>query len=431
MNRLARTAPFVLAALFVAHGARASALDKIARELAQAVGDVPQGTTVVASPLVSDVPVAKPDDLAVRLAALVAGRVAKGAKPSDRAAPLAVARTQAKDSSALLFVAPTLDKGQLRATIDFYPVPHNGWDRIRTPVPAPRAHGYAASAIDAEVRAFLPPILLEQAQVVKARVDDGDVLAAACGDVDGDGGLEIALVSRAKVTLGRIVRGRFVAYKTASWSALAPRVPVPLREPIATATFIEEDRLLVGTTDRGGVALDRELSPVAKLRGLPLPGAMEACASPVPEASALEGATTCSTLGDASGAKLPLPSPRFDALSAPLIVTRDGKESRVVATREPGGRVRVRVGDDVRVIDGGAELVVADLDLDGTPEIAVSSDTGEEAITVLSLERTGEPKVRRRLVTGAPVRALAACPPEVAGAPALVAVVGSEVWLVR
>jgi len=155
VNRLARTAPFVLAALFVAHGARASALDKIARELAQAVGDVPQGTTVVASPLVSDVPVAKPDDLAVRLAALVAGRVAKGAKPSDRAAPLAVARTQAKDSAALLFVAPTLDKGQLRATIDFYPVPHNGWDRIRTPVPAPRAHGYAASAIDAEVRKLL------------------------------------------------------------------------------------------------------------------------------------------------------------------------------------------------------------------------------------------------------------------------------------
>lgn len=433
MKRLARLAllPLSLIAVLAAKDARASALDKIARELAQAVGDVPQGATVVAAPLVSDMPATKGDELAARLAALFAGRVGKGAKPSERVAPLAVARTQAKDSAALLFVTPVLEKGQLRATVDVYPVPHNGWDRIRTPVPAPRAHGYATSAIDAEVRAFLPPILLEQAQIVKARIDDADVLAAACGDVDGDGGLEIALVSRAKVTLGRFSRGRFVAQKSASWSALAPRVPVPLREPLGTATFVEEDRLLVGTTDRGGVALDRELSPVAKLRGLPLAAATEACASLVPEASALEGATTCSTLGDASGAKLALPVPRFDAISAPVVVGRDGKESVVVAAREPGGRVRVSVGGVARVVDGGAELVVADLDLDGTPELAVSSDSGEEAISVLSLERATEPKLRRRIVTGAPVRALAACPAEAKGVPALVAVVGTEVWLVR
>ncbi len=424
---------------FVAVSANAAALERVSRELAQAVGDVPQGTTVVAAPFTTDVPTPKGDELAVRIAALIAGRVGKGARPSDRAVPLAVARGQAKDSAALLFVTASLEKGQLRATIDLYPVPHNGWDRIRTPVPAPRAHGYATAPIDAEVRGFLPPVVLEQATIVKSKIDESDlVLAAACGDIDGDGGLEIALVSRTRVSLGRFVRGKFQVQRTVPWSALTARTPVPLREPLASAAFVDDDRLLVGTTDRGGVALDRDLAPVSKLRGLPLGSVdFEACTTPVVEASAFEGAGTCSPFGNAAVPRVPLPVPRFDAATVVPVIARDGKESLVVATREPGSpRVRVRFGEgqgETRLVDGGAEMTAFDLDLDGTAELVVSSDasTPEDAISIYSLDRGSEPRLRRRITTTAPVRALAACPAEARGVPGLVAVVGSEVWLVR
>lgn len=425
-----------LVALFIVRPAHASTFDRLTVALAQAVGEVPNGTHVVSAPLATDLPTPRGDELAVRLAALLAGRIGKGARPFERAVPLAVARGQTKDNSALLFLSPSLEKGQLRVTVDLYLVPQNGWDRIRTPVTAPRAHGFATQTIDAEVRAFFPPIALETAAITKAKLDDPEVLAAACGDIDGDGGLEVALVSRATVTLGRFSRGRFVVERTTPWSALSPRVPTPLREPIATAAFIEEDRLLVGISDRGGVAVDHELSPVSRLRGMPLDTVgLETCAMHVPDASALEGAGSCSTLTSSGSPASSLPAPRFDAAALATSGARSGAESMVAAARDPGGKVHVKFGEgqgEVRTFDGGAELAVYDLDLDGTPELALSNDgSGDDAVTIVSLERGNDGRVRRRIPTPSPVRALAACPPEQRASPGLIAVVGSEIWLVR
>ncbi len=118
-------------------------------------------------------------------------------------------------------------KGDLRTTLDVYPSMANAWDRIRNPLPSPTSHAFATAKIDAEVRAFLAPLVLEQASVHHARHDEGEVLAAACGDVDGDGGDELVLVSRARVVVGRVRSGKFVAERTAAWSALAPRVSRP------------------------------------------------------------------------------------------------------------------------------------------------------------------------------------------------------------
>jgi hypothetical protein len=47
-------------------------------------------------------------------------------------------------------------------------------------------------------------------------------MAVACGDGNGDGGLEIALVSRAKVTVGRFKAGQFLVEATAPWPSLRP-----------------------------------------------------------------------------------------------------------------------------------------------------------------------------------------------------------------
>lgn len=419
--------------------AGASALATVAREVSESIKDVPAGTVVVAAPTVSDVPGARTDDLSIRVAGLVAGRLAaqgKRTKPHERTLPLAAARAAVKDGASLLFLTPTIDKGRLAVAADLYTVPKNSWDRLRMPALAPGAHGFGSSLIDAEVRAFLPPIVLEQAAITRFKIDDPDVMAVACGDGNGDGALEVALVSRNKVTVGRFGQGQFRPMATAPWPELAPRLPVPLRDPIATASF-DEDRLLVGTTDRGGVSVGIELRAASRLRGLPVNGVgVVACATPVPAAGALEGAGPCSPVGP--GIRFAVPVPRFDGISAARVVARDGAVSQVFAVREPQGKIRIRFGTtdaDVRIVSGGPELAVYDFDLDGAVDLATSADIGsaggEDAISITSFARGVEPRLRRRIPVPSPVRALAACPPEVKGSPGLVAVVGSEVWLVR
>jgi hypothetical protein len=82
--------------------------------------------------------------------------------------------------------------------------------------------------------------------------------------------------------------------------------------------------------------------------------------------------------------------------------------------------------------DFGAQLAVLDLDQDGVPDLATSSAGPDDAVNVFSVaSATGELRGRLHLAALAGVRAFAACPPEEGGEPVLVAVVGSELWLVR
>ncbi|NVL67692.1 hypothetical protein, partial [Escherichia coli] len=70
------------------------------------------------------------------------------------------------------------------------------------------------------------------------------------------------------------------------------------------------------------------------------------------------------------------------------------------------------------------------LDLDGVPEIVTTSDGPDDVVLVSSLAKgVITPRLRFRAKEG--VRAVGVCPPEEKGVPGLVAVVGSEVWLVR
>jgi hypothetical protein len=254
----------------------AGSIDEVALRTASAVGYPPQALLVVAAPLTSDQVAPHGDDLAVRLATVLAGKLGGAARAYPHVASLATARAAAGHSAGLFFVSAQIEKGELRATVDVYPVVANAWDRVRVTAPAPRAHAYAASPIDAEIRTFLPVITLEQAQVHKAHHDETDVLAAACGDLDGDGGMEIAIVSRTRVAVGH-VRGKigeekFVVSKSTDWSALAKRVATPLREPIGGAAFGHRF-LYAGSSDRGGVLLDTNLAAQEPLVGIPIASA--------------------------------------------------------------------------------------------------------------------------------------------------------------
>jgi hypothetical protein len=382
---------------------------------------------VIAAPLASDQPAPKGDELAVRLAALVAGRIGGTARAHAQTAQLGSARSLSQRAAGLVFVQAEIAKGMLRVTADLYPPMSNAWDRIRNPVPSPKGHAFGQTRVDAEVRAFLAPVLLEQATVHKVRHEEGDVLAVACGDLDGDDALEIALVSRAKITLARARGGKLVSLASTPWSAAAPRAPVPMREPLGGAAIVR-GRLLAGTTDRGGVSLAPDLSRPIVLPGLPFGDGL--CVLPVPGAGAFEGSIVDCT---SKAEKLAAPAPRYDAIAHATVLSPAGKAQAVIAAREPNGKLRVRLGEvQTRVFEGvGAQVAVGDLDQDGAPEIVTTSDTGEDALVITSWPGGADARQRLRVAAPAGVRALCTCPPEENGVPALVAVVGSEVWLVR
>jgi hypothetical protein len=438
--RFAAAIGLAVAVLFSAPHADASCIGNTAQQTASAIGAVPSGALVVAAPLESDVaPLAnRGDELALRVASLVAGKIA-GAHVAPHASPLEEARAKASRSAELVYVTVQIMKSQMRVTVDVYPVVRNVWDRARLPPPPPVAHAYAAAPIDAEVRAFFPSIPLELTSIHKATHGEGDVVAAACGDIDGDGEAEILLATRDHVSLGRVRSGKVAIERSVSFAALAKRAPVPLREPLAGAS-IELGRALVGISDRGGVSLDESLGAAHALAGIPFGAGI--CAPIAPSRSAFEGP------GVSCDADAPPPNQNtresfdhqrdsagaFDAASAFDLVSQSGTEAMAIATRE-GGKIRLRVGGAERAsFDGaGAQVAVLDANLDGAPEIAFSNDVQEnanDAITIVTIEEKG-PRVLARLPAPNGVRALAACPSQNGGGAELVAVVGNEVWIVR
>jgi hypothetical protein len=409
------------------------AIDVVAQEAALSLGQPPASSVVVAAPVVSDQPLAHSDELALRIAALVTGRIGAGAHTHRQVAQLATARALAGRASALVYLQTEIVRGDLRATVDVYPSTRNAWDRIRNPLPSPIAHAFASAKVDAEVRAFLAPLVLEQAAIHRAQQDEGQVLAIACGDVDGDGGNELLLVSRTRIALGRVRGERFVPERAAAWSTLAPRLPVPMREPLGTAT-VQTGSIQVGSTDRGSFALTPDFVGHKPLAGLPAwSNGGPVCLRPEPSAGAFDGAPIDCAVSRDTRPKMAVPSPRFDAFASTSFVDRDGHAHGAVAVREPSGKLKLRI-DDTPVVtpDGtfGAQLAVGDLDQDGEPDLATTTDGPDDALVVSSWT-ANEFRTRLRIPAPAGVRALAVCPPELAGEPVLVAVVGDEVWLVR
>jgi hypothetical protein len=438
MTRRPRT-PQTLLAVVIAllawprAAAAGGAVDVVAQDVALSLGQAPPSSVVVAAPLISDQPLARPDDLALRVAALVSGRIGPSARAHAQVAQLGTARAIAGRASALVYVQTEISRGDLRTTVDVYSSMANAWDRIRNPLPSPTAHAFASAKIDAEVRGFLAPLVLEQASIHRAHEDEGDVLAAACGDVDGDGGNELVLVSRARVALGRIRGEKFVAERTAAWNALGPRLPTPMREPLGGAA-VSLGVVDVGWTDRGSFALTPDFVGHRPLSAIPAPGWDGAvCLRPEPSAGAFDGAPIECTVTRDPRPKLAVPSPRFDAFAAASFADREGRLHSTVVVREPSGKLKMRVDDTpVQALEGtyGAQVALGDLDQDGMPDLATTADGSDDAITLWSWTPT---EVRPRLRVAAPgaVRALAVCPPEQNGIPALVAVVGDEVWLLR
>lgn len=413
--------------------ASATAVTRVARSLAAGLGAVPPGALVVAAPLASDEAAPRGDELARRVAASLAAALDRGARPSGETAPLPAARALAASAGTLVHVVAEVARGELRATADVFAVPRNAWDRVRTPEPPPSAHAFAAARVDAEVRAHLAPVPLVAARVERATGDERDVLALACGDVDGDGALELAVVGRRRVAVGRIRGQRFVATRAVAWADRSPVAPAPLREPLGGARVPPGGGLDVGSSDRArALHLDADLVATGALAGLPFGvPPLGGCLVPGTSRSTPVACAPGEALLDLGSAGAAL-----DVAAALPLLDATGRALDVVATRDPDGTLTVRAGDAQTVVEGaGAQVALADLDEDGEPEIVASLDVlapEGDAVVVRSWRPGDEPRERARIPVATGVRAIVACPPDAPGGAAIAIATGAgEMWIVR
>ncbi len=418
---------------------RPGALAAISAELARALGPRSQKNLVVASTITADLePVKdKSDALAAHIAQDVAGALGAG-RAHDHAVSLAVARGLARSGLDLVYLQIEVQKGVLSVTADQYPAVRNGWERMKG-TPAASAHAFARAPIDAEVRSAFAPIPLEKLALHKAKLDESDVVGLGCGDPDG-AGVSLFVVTRERVVRGHVLNGKFVALASERWHTLAKRAPAPLREPLASvvvAPRTHRGEVWIRTTDYDGVRLDGSLHVLGTLAGMPVPWVESAkCTNVVADSATLE-----------SRVERCLPEGDKGVLDLGNIGATAGKSDRLLAwsgasatgtalpltllAREPNGALRVTTAGSSQSLDNvGAELAVGDMNLDGEPEIAFAADRGDDVLRLMTITPRG-PVERGKWFAPEGVRAVAFCPAEEKGAPALAAVVGREVWLAR
>ena len=289
-------------------------------------------------------------------------------------------------------------------------------------------------------------------RVEKVTTEDRDLLAVACGDVDGDGTLEIVTLGRRRAAIGRARAGRFVPSKIASLRDLSGIAPAPLREPLGGLAIVpargaRPPYIDLGITDRArGSRLDGDLRPIGSIAGVPFAtGAGDACVT-------FQGSTLSATVAkcaepdiaiDAADVETP-----FDAAASATFVTADGVVHAIGATRDPRtAEIKLRSGaETATVAHAGAQIAVADLDQDGSPEIistldiparlatadATKTGAGDVDALVITTWQPGA-GLRERARTPVPsgIRAVAACPPDGAGAAPIVLATSGELWIIR
>jgi hypothetical protein len=438
---------FVAPALAAVFAGRAPAVARAESPLAASLGTLahdlgaaPRRALVVASPLGSDIPAPRGDELSSKVAALVAGALGGEAaaepRPMDLAAARARSRTSAGKVGAIVYLDVRVTGGELRVTADVYPVAPNGWDRVRLAPSPPTSHAYVHAPVTAEVRAYLAPVRLDRATLKKFTHGEGRVLALACGDLDGQSGNDLVVVSDRDVSWGYLEGGRFVTVRRAAAATLGPRAAVPWREPFASAYAVSSDgagTLFVGWSDRADVTTGPDLAPRSRLAGLPLMAAATVvCSRPSAAHGAFESPFVGCDDGKPLASEATVPA-LLDAFAEVDLVGADGHAARFLAAREPSETLHVtRVGgpEALTVHDVGAQLALADLDQDGVPEVITTTAHGEDALIISSL-REGALVPRLRFAAPAGVDAVAICPAEADDAPSVVAAVGAEIWLVH
>jgi hypothetical protein len=313
-------------------------------------------------------------------------------------------------------------------------VPRNFWDRVRDPTPSPAAHAFASRRLDAEVRSFLPPVPLLAQKVLKAKSPERQPLALACEDVDRDGSLELLLVGRRHIRLGRIRKNEFVSHASAEWTALSPVAQSPLREPIGAAAVYPGAHIDLGLSDRArAIRLDPGLQLKQSIgRRLPWPDG--GCSKF--DGIALARQRVPCHAGDAA---LPWADfgHRTDAIAGASLVGRDGRRRSYAVGRIAGADTAVlrdSLNRTAQLQGVGAQLAVGDVDGDGQPELLSGANTLKpegDAMLIHTWLDDGSVRERLRLSVPTGVYALAVCPPESLGPATIAIATRGSIWIVR
>lgn len=412
---------------------RHPATSEIACELGVGLGALSKPAVVVSAPLVSDAEVKDAAGLVELLGRVVAGRFGEAVRSGRNPASLAEARAEAARSRVLVYLRPVLRRGRLEVSADVYPAVRGFWDRVRDPEPSPILHAFSGRTLDPELRTYLTPIPLVARSVERASLGTGAPVALACADIDGDLGPELLVVDRTRVSSVRLRGRRVVAHASVPWSELVSVAPSPLRQPIAGA-MAEGERWIVGLTDRAEVMqLDAALRVTAREpRKVPWPPS--GC-------TRVEDVHLLGRVEPCFAGEHDIVKGRFerqvDAVAGATFL--DKKRRRAVRVARNANRDTAVLLDDTgreRQLSGvGAQLVVADLDADGQPEIVSSAptlDSSGDFLRVSSWLDNGQLVDRYRLDVPDGVRAVTVCPREDSARPRpVVLATNTEIWVVR
>ncbi len=417
-----------------------SALDTTARTIAAGLGRVPDKTLVVSAALATDTPAPRAAALSAKLTELVAGRLGAGVTFEPAPITLDEARPKAAARPGFVWLEPKISGGRLRLSADAYPVPSTVWSRARSRRPGPIAHAFAQARIDAEVRSFLRPIPFVDPKVAKFDGADPDIVAMACGDLDGDGGSDLVTMTRQRILQVRLADGKVSRVREAQWSDLAAVAPVPLRQPLGFTTIVEASSsaepsgyLDVSLSDRAqSVRLDPDFAVLRKLEGFAVPSGRATACTWIYDLLLGDKLTACGPRDAAP--ELPQIKHRSDALAADVLVARNGTHKALVALRRNNGLVVRGPGGDMIIGRVGAQLAIGDVDQDGSADLVTTLDVLSRKHDVVQL-RTVLPSgtVKRRFTLPVPtgVDALAICPPDGPGRAPIVLASKSQLWVLR
>ena len=369
-----------------------------------------------------------PPGIAVRLAVRVALALGGGAVAWPYTENDAHARALRHGSRPLVLVRTRLAGERLAADAEIIgPEPGSGG-------PGAALGRFSAQRFaDAEVRSFWAPVRLAGNTLLPLTGSDVDVLALACADPSHDGGLTLATLGRARVTLGTFTGNRYELVKSRRLAELAPVAPAPLREPFASVAFMPRGELAVGISDRASaLRLDAGLAKAEPLPDVRLPWPGGGCSrfDELAISPSIERCTKSEPLLAEPALRDPL-----DAIAGANVTARTGRVRLIRAGRRASdGSVTLTDGErEVRLEHAGAQLAVGDLDGDGEPELITSVDTSEpsqDAVVVYAWRGNAlEEKLRVALPTG--VRALAVCPQGPSSMAPIVVATSNGVWVIR
>lgn len=351
------------------------------------------------------------------------------------------ARTRARQASLpLVLLSPAIKSGELFLDVTVTKWPLKFWRRALAP------EGVRTEALRVRVGAeslrHLFPVakdVVTGSSIVKSPLSAP--VAIACGDIDGDGQRDLAVVGRHLIVLGELYPDSFKEKARQTWQDLSAVHGAPLRAPLAAAR-IERGLLTVGLSDRTHtVHLGSALQVVGKSpRGYPLPGGR--CLSFFP-AGGLGREFDCQ-LPLKSVTAPPAPSPRageqlLDAYSNSTHQPKTGIFGSVTTSLTLGSSVaaiELALPSEQLVqltLPGtGSALVSGDLDGNGTVEIISSSDSPPDSKDRLRVHtvRAGKLEKLAEIETSA-IAALALCPFDGENPLTLVMATAEELWILK